>query len=186
MRTPLYCGSGLPQGGWLGMKGRERSKAYLPWRVHEYAERGINPFWGLRQISKYWKYPLEIRDTFWEGPEHLFRICGNTAYTRLPGDWTGSCTIGVIKPAFLLPKESGSDFEVPLYDDLRKTNWKRRNNIDNGKYPKVERENLDLRRNSQNLQTCNLGPRWILGISYSNLYAKQDHSTPSSTRNCFQ
>uniref|UniRef100_A0A803WF74 Integrase catalytic domain-containing protein n=1 Tax=Ficedula albicollis TaxID=59894 RepID=A0A803WF74_FICAL len=44
---------------------------------------------------------------YWEAPKHLFWICGNTAYTNLPGDWFGSCTIGIIKPAFfLLPRDS--------------------------------------------------------------------------------
>ncbi|NXR28096.1 ENR1 protein, partial [Cinclus mexicanus] len=85
------------------------------YKLYECAERGINPFWGLRQISKYWEYPSEIQDKFWEGPEHLFWICGNTAYTILLGDWTGSCTIGIIKPAFfLLPEESESSLGVPL------------------------------------------------------------------------
>lgn len=45
----------------------------------------------------------------------------------------GSCTIGVIKPSFfLLPKESGSSLGVPLSDNLRKTNWKKRNITDLG------------------------------------------------------
>ncbi|NXO73224.1 ENR1 protein, partial [Phainopepla nitens] len=84
-------------------------------KLYKCAERGINPFWRVRSISKYWECLWELQNSFWEDPEHLFWICGNTAYTNLPGDWSGSCTVGIIKPAFfLLPKESGSNFGVPL------------------------------------------------------------------------
>lgn len=63
---------------------------------------------------------------FGEAPEHLFGIGGSMAYTTLLRDWTGSCTIGIIKPAFfLLPKESESSLEVPIYDDLKKTKRKK-------------------------------------------------------------
>ncbi|NWI48206.1 ENR1 protein, partial [Picathartes gymnocephalus] len=83
--------------------------------LYECAGVGINPFWGLRGISKFWEFPLTTNYAFWEAPEDLFWICGNRAYTKLPGDWTDSCTIGIIKPAFfLLPKEAGSNLGVPL------------------------------------------------------------------------
>ncbi|NXC34853.1 ENR1 protein, partial [Campylorhamphus procurvoides] len=68
----------------------------------ECVEKEINPFWGVRGLSKYWEHPFEIRNTSWEAPEQLFWICGNSAYTNLPRDWSGSCTIGIIKPAFFL------------------------------------------------------------------------------------
>lgn len=103
------------------------------YRLYERAGKGINPFWGVREISKYWEYPTKVQDDFWKASEHLFWICGNTAYTHLPGDWGGCCTVGIIKPAFfLLPKELGSNLGVPLYNDLRKTNWKKRHIIDMG------------------------------------------------------
>ncbi|XP_058717405.1 endogenous retrovirus group 3 member 1 Env polyprotein-like [Poecile atricapillus] len=103
------------------------------YKLHECAEKGINPFWGLRELSKYWEHPTDTQDTFWKAPEYLFWICGSTAYTHLPGDWAGSCTIGIIKPAFfLLPKESGSYLGVPLYDNLKKGSRKRRHVIDLG------------------------------------------------------
>lgn len=63
-----------------------------------------------------------MRDTnaFWEAPEHLFWICGDTAYTKLPGNWAGNCTVGIVKPAFfLLPKEFGAISGITLFDDLR-------------------------------------------------------------------
>lgn len=111
------------------------------YNVHECAERGVNNFWGVRQISKYWEYLWEISDKFWEASEHLVWICGDTVYTSLPGDCTGSCTIGVIKPAFfLLPKESGSSLGIPLYDDLRKINWKKRDTINMGSTQKRKGE----------------------------------------------
>uniref|UniRef100_A0A8C3TPZ6 Integrase catalytic domain-containing protein n=1 Tax=Catharus ustulatus TaxID=91951 RepID=A0A8C3TPZ6_CATUS len=93
----------------------------------------LNPFWGIRELSKFWESPTEIEDTFWEAPPPLFWICGDTAYTKLPGDWAGSCTIGIIKPAFfLLPKESGAHLGVPVYDDLRKTKKRKRSIIEMG------------------------------------------------------
>ncbi|NXU04033.1 ENR1 protein, partial [Buphagus erythrorhynchus] len=85
------------------------------YELHECTEKGVNPFWGIRVLSKFWESPAEIGDAFWEAPQPLFWICGNTAYTKLPGDWAGSCTIGIIKPAFfLLPKESGAHLGVPV------------------------------------------------------------------------
>lgn len=64
-------------------------------------------------------------------PEYLFWISGSTEYTNLPGDWAGGCTIGIIKPTFfLLPKESRSNLGLPLYNDLKRTNGKRRNIVD--------------------------------------------------------
>ncbi|NXS02233.1 ENR1 protein, partial [Oxylabes madagascariensis] len=73
--------------------------------LHECAGKGINPFWEMREISKYWDFPMTISDISLEAPENLFWICGNIAYTKLPQDWTSSCTIGIIKPSFfLLPK----------------------------------------------------------------------------------
>ncbi|XP_053820859.1 endogenous retrovirus group 3 member 1 Env polyprotein-like [Vidua chalybeata] len=103
------------------------------YNLHKCTEKGVNPFWGIREVSKFWEFPTEVRDGFWQVPEYLFWICGDTAYTRLPGDWARSCTIGVIKPAFfLLPKKSGAHLGVPVYDDLRKEERKKRDLIDMG------------------------------------------------------
>ncbi|NWI38328.1 ENR1 protein, partial [Picathartes gymnocephalus] len=83
--------------------------------LYECQGRNINPFWGIRQISNYWEFPQTMNEKFWEAPDNLFWICGNRAYTKLPADWTGSCTIGIIKLAFfLLPKGAGSSLGVPV------------------------------------------------------------------------
>ncbi|NXT67665.1 ENR1 protein, partial [Chaetops frenatus] len=83
--------------------------------MYECAGRRINPFWGVKHISKYWEHATTINDAFWQAPKDLFWICGNTAYTNLPKDWSGSCTVGIIKPSFfLLPKESGQNLGVPI------------------------------------------------------------------------
>ncbi|RMB97176.1 hypothetical protein DUI87_26337 [Hirundo rustica rustica] len=74
--------------------------------------------------------PFETREDYWEAPNHLFWICGDTAYTKLPGDWSGSCTIGIIKPAFfLLPKRLGAHLGVPVYDNLGKVDRKKRDTL---------------------------------------------------------
>ncbi|RMC06342.1 hypothetical protein DUI87_15774 [Hirundo rustica rustica] len=89
--------------------------------LYQCTDRGINPFWGIEEISKYWESPFITQNTFWNAPEHLFWICGDKAYTHLPRDWAGSCTIGIIKPAFfLLPRQSGNTLGVPLYDNLKR------------------------------------------------------------------
>ncbi|XP_038623338.1 uncharacterized protein LOC119946042 [Tachyglossus aculeatus] len=47
-------------------------------------------------------------------------ICGLTAYTHLPANWSGSCYIGIIRPKFFfLPGQEGSHLGIDLYDDLR-------------------------------------------------------------------
>ncbi|RMC03708.1 hypothetical protein DUI87_19700 [Hirundo rustica rustica] len=74
--------------------------------------------------------PFETRGDYWEAPNYLFWICGDTAYTKLPGDWSGSCTIGNIKPAFfLLPKRLGAHLGVPVYDNLGKVEQKKRDTL---------------------------------------------------------
>lgn len=56
---------------------------------------------------------------FWVAPEGLFWLCGERAYVSLPGDWEGSCTLGIIRPSFfLLPCNCGQELSIPLYDDL--------------------------------------------------------------------
>lgn len=103
------------------------------YNLHECAKKGANPFHEIKEIAKYWENPEKIEDNFWVAPDHLFWICGDIAYTTLPGNWTGSCTIGIIKPSFfLLPKEAGSILGIPLYDNLRKTNRTKRETIDMG------------------------------------------------------
>ncbi|NWW39514.1 ENR1 protein, partial [Panurus biarmicus] len=85
------------------------------YQLHQCTDKGINPFWGIREISRYWEYSFDTQNTSQRAPEHLVWICGDKAYTHLPGDWAGSCTIGIIKPAFfLLPRESGNNLGVPL------------------------------------------------------------------------
>lgn len=61
---------------------------------------------------------------YWRAPKGLFWLCGQTVYVMLPKDWSGSCTLGVIRPSFfLLPRIAGQHLEVPLYDELQ---WKQR------------------------------------------------------------
>ncbi|NXT67339.1 ENR1 protein, partial [Chaetops frenatus] len=80
--------------------------------MHECMGQGINPFWGICRISRYWECPTTINNEFWEAPKDLFWICGDIAYARAPGNCARSCTIGVIKLSFfLLPKESRSLLE---------------------------------------------------------------------------
>ncbi|RMC16814.1 hypothetical protein DUI87_06067 [Hirundo rustica rustica] len=100
------------------------------YELYECIDKAINPFWGIKELSRFWQQPFETREDYWEAPNHLFWICGDTAYTKLPGDWSGSCTIGIIKPAFfLLPKRLGAHLGVPVYDNLGKVERKKRDTL---------------------------------------------------------
>ncbi|NWI37193.1 ENR1 protein, partial [Picathartes gymnocephalus] len=83
--------------------------------MYECLGRNVNPYMALPDISKFWVHIANQNDDFWEAPRNLFWICGNIANVKLPGKWTGSCTIEAIKPSFfLLPKEAKSRLGVPL------------------------------------------------------------------------
>lgn len=80
----------------------------------------MNPFSGVRAISKFWENIENIREGFWKAPDGLFWICGRWAYPQLPGDWEGSYTLELIQSGFfLLPPEDGDGLGVPLYESLR-------------------------------------------------------------------
>lgn len=83
------------------MSRRERGCIYHEgYNLFECTEKGANPFRGTRSLSKFWELPHVTEESFWRALGNLFWICGKAAYTHLPGDWAGSCTIGVIKPSF--------------------------------------------------------------------------------------
>ncbi|NXO23714.1 ENR1 protein, partial [Cisticola juncidis] len=85
------------------------------YNLYQCVGEGKNPFWEIYEISKYWEGPISTDSTFWTAPDYLFWICGDQAYTHLPGNWAGSCTLGVIKPAFfLLPQDFENKLGVPL------------------------------------------------------------------------
>lgn len=115
---------------------KERDKCNH-YEVHEYyecTEKRINPFWKMKELCRYCECPTETSNTFQESPKHLGLISGTTAYTKLSGDWPGSCTARIIKPAFfLLPKETGSSLRVPIYNDLRKNKQKKQSAIEIGR-----------------------------------------------------
>ncbi|NXF92402.1 ENR1 protein, partial [Eubucco bourcierii] len=74
---------------------------------------GKNPFLG-EKVGSYWKNPENITIE-WRAPDGLFWICGKRAYYSLPKRWKGTCTLGVIQPAFfLLPKNKGNILGIPL------------------------------------------------------------------------
>ncbi|NWS77733.1 ENR1 protein, partial [Crotophaga sulcirostris] len=76
---------------------------------------GKNPFQGLPGIRKFWKHPDNTSKNWWKSPDGLFWICGKRAYSKLPGDWKGRCTLGIIHPVFfLLPLDKGNDLGIPL------------------------------------------------------------------------
>lgn len=77
--------------------------------------RNPNPFLGISGISKFWRQIGQRGPNFWEAPEGLFWLCRETAYVTLPGEWAGSCILGIIHPSFfLLPQNLGRELGVPL------------------------------------------------------------------------
>ncbi|NXH20442.1 ENR1 protein, partial [Bucco capensis] len=71
-------------------------------------QTGSNPFNTIRDVKNYWDNPKQ-HDSQWRSPDGLFWICGKRGFVTLPRDWKGTCTIGIIQPAFfLLPKWKGN------------------------------------------------------------------------------
>uniref|UniRef100_A0A8C8R8P7 Envelope protein n=1 Tax=Pelusios castaneus TaxID=367368 RepID=A0A8C8R8P7_9SAUR len=61
-----------------------------------------------------------------QAPDSLYWICGKWAYAQLPANWTGTCTIGSIRPGFfLLPLAQGQVLGVPVYDSKGTSRSKR-------------------------------------------------------------
>ncbi|NWU18603.1 ENR1 protein, partial [Cephalopterus ornatus] len=73
-----------------------------------------NPFEGIEELKIYCDQASST-SLNWVAPEGQFWICGKRAYTQLPKDWRGVCTLGIIQPGFfLLPLEKGTNQSVPL------------------------------------------------------------------------
>ncbi|XP_064495958.1 endogenous retrovirus group 3 member 1 Env polyprotein-like [Pseudopipra pipra] len=88
-----------------------------------------NPFESIKELKIYWDQASST-DLEWVAPEGLFWICGKRAYTQLPKDWRGVCTLGIIQPGFfLLPPEKGMSLGVPLYDDYGTIRREKREDI---------------------------------------------------------
>ncbi|NXS38705.1 ENR1 protein, partial [Pomatostomus ruficeps] len=67
-----------------------------------------NPYASIDALKEFWDNPGK-KDSMWKAPDELFWICGKRAYSKLPKNWKGTCTIGLIQPAFfLLPREKGA------------------------------------------------------------------------------
>ncbi|NXX14336.1 ENR1 protein, partial [Podargus strigoides] len=83
--------------------------------LYECKKRCMNPFSGVKDISRYWDNIENDREKFWKAPDGLFWICGRKAYPGLPSHWKESCTSGLIQPGFfLLPPKDGDELGVPL------------------------------------------------------------------------
>ncbi|NXY26538.1 ENR1 protein, partial [Atrichornis clamosus] len=84
-------------------------------QMYQCLSPGDNPYIGSSELSKFWKGVKSQSKDFWKAPDGLFWICGQRAYHTLPGDWEGSCTIGIICPGFfMLPEQDGAQLGVPL------------------------------------------------------------------------
>ncbi|NXF76975.1 ENR1 protein, partial [Sclerurus mexicanus] len=84
------------------------------WKLYKCVKPKMNPFSGIREISKFWEDVNNVSKEFWNTPDGLFWICGKKAYIILPGGWKGCCTLGIIQPGFfLLRLECGDELGVP-------------------------------------------------------------------------
>ncbi|NXP30016.1 ENR1 protein, partial [Scytalopus superciliaris] len=71
-----------------------------------------NPFKEIPYLENFWTH-INSTNLNWKAPEGLFWICGKKAYTQLPIDWRGSCTLGTIQPGFfLLPLQEGKTLGI--------------------------------------------------------------------------
>ncbi|NXM01099.1 ENR1 protein, partial [Tyrannus savana] len=84
-------------------------------KLYKSVKQKVNPFSGMREISKFGENIDSTSKEFWNAPDGLFWICGKKAYIILPGEWKGCCTLGIIQPGFfLLPLESGDELGIPV------------------------------------------------------------------------
>ncbi|KAF7479552.1 endogenous retrovirus group 3 member 1 Env polyprotein [Marmota monax] len=104
---------------WLGIRGlicKKPLKKRVLFNCTSSDTNQISSFRSIPEIHKFWSNPASSN---WKAPDGLFWICGKKAYTHLPTNWRGTCTIGTIKPGFfLLPNTTGKDLGIPLYEDL--------------------------------------------------------------------
>uniref|UniRef100_A0A8C0VC15 Uncharacterized protein n=1 Tax=Cyanistes caeruleus TaxID=156563 RepID=A0A8C0VC15_CYACU len=79
---------------------------------------GANPFHAFLGLREYWEDPAKLnRD--WKAPDGIYWICGKKAYSELPKNWKGSCTLGIIRPFFFtLPKDESRSLGAPLFETL--------------------------------------------------------------------
>ncbi|NWW28168.1 ENR1 protein, partial [Falcunculus frontatus] len=74
-----------------------------------------NPYTVLPSILKYWASSPNTQPNFWEAPSGLYWISGQKAYSKLPPEWHGSCTLGAIQPNFfLLSEDTENHLGVPI------------------------------------------------------------------------
>lgn len=131
--------------------------------------QNTNPFLSIPGISKLWWQIGQRGPNFWEAPEGLFWLWGETAYVTLPGEWAGSCTLEIIRPSFfLLPQNLGGELGVPLYDELV---WKKMK-FDWGN-PEMAGLWVAPWEDHRDLWPCHLGPGHLMGVQNSNLYVTQ-------------
>ncbi|NWW40341.1 ENR1 protein, partial [Panurus biarmicus] len=84
-------------------------------RLFQCNDTGKNPYFGIPELSKFWKNMNHQKNEYWKAPDGLFWICGKRAYPKLPSWWEGSCTQGIIQPGFfLLPGPNGDQLGVPV------------------------------------------------------------------------
>ncbi|NWV61777.1 ENR1 protein, partial [Malurus elegans] len=83
--------------------------------IFQYKTAGKNPYPGIPEISKFWENINQQDNDYWKAPDSLFWICGKKAYPKLPPQWKGSCTLGIIQPRFfLLPEQDGDELGIPV------------------------------------------------------------------------
>ncbi|NWU00016.1 ENR1 protein, partial [Urocynchramus pylzowi] len=75
---------------------------------------GANPYQSLGKLREYWNNPGDTKES-WKAPDGIYWICGKKAYSELPPNWKGSCTLGIIGLVFFtLPRSEGSSLGAPL------------------------------------------------------------------------
>ncbi|NWW40706.1 ENR1 protein, partial [Panurus biarmicus] len=70
-------------------------------RLSQRNDTGKNPYFGIPEIAKFWEnINQQKKNGYCKAPDGLFWICGKRAYPKLPSQWKGSCTLGIIQPGF--------------------------------------------------------------------------------------
>lgn len=72
-----------------------------------------------KQLSSIWSCLHDVTLS-WLAPDGLFWICGRKAYVSLPHKWSGTCTLGTVKPRFFLIPITHREklYEKAVYDEV--------------------------------------------------------------------
>jgi hypothetical protein len=78
------------------------------WGSPNHTKPNPHPLSNFSHLQQAWNN-VNTANIEWRAPSGPYWICGKTAYTVLPPNWSGSCVLGSVRPSFfLLPLAGGN------------------------------------------------------------------------------